>query len=117
MTKCKSTDCEKRASYGFEHNKAEYCSTHKAQNMFLVTVKLCQGENCKKYPHYNFYGETKGIYCISHKLESMQVVGSLCIIDTCKNIAKYNLKNMKRQYCEHHKTANMEILTKKLHTV
>ena len=107
MTKCKNPDCEKRASYGFEYNKAEYCSTHKEQNMFLVTVKLCQGENCKRYPHYNLQGESRGIYCISHKLENMLVVGSLCIVDTCKNTAKYNLKNMKRKYCENHKSDKM----------
>ena len=107
MTKCKNTDCEKRASFGFEHNKADYCSKHKEQNMFLVTVKLCQGENCKRYPHYNIQGESNGIYCIAHKLENMKVVGTLCIVDTCKNIAKYNLKNIKRQYCEHHKTGKM----------
>ena len=107
MTKCKNTECTKRASYGLEQNNADYCSAHKEQNMFLVTVKLCQGENCKKYPHYNFQGENKGIYCIAHKSNGMQVVGSYCIADKCKNMAKYNLKNMKRKYCFNHKTDKM----------
>jgi len=75
--------------------------------MFIVTTTLCNGENCKKYPHYNFQGESKGIYCIAHKKENMKVVGTFCIESNCTNIALYNLKNMKRKYCYSHKTENM----------
>ena len=53
MPKCKNTECQKRASYGLELKKPLYCTTHKEQNMFIVTTQLCQGENCKKYPHFS----------------------------------------------------------------
>lgn len=49
MPKCKNTECQKCASYGLELKKPLYCTTHKEQNMFIVTTQLCQGENCKKY--------------------------------------------------------------------
>jgi hypothetical protein len=42
-----------------------------------------------------------------NKTVGMQIVGSCCKFDKCKNMAKYNLKNMKRQYCEEHKTDKM----------
>jgi hypothetical protein len=72
--------------------------------MYIVTLKLCQFLQCKRYPHYNYPGETRGKYCNDHKEEGMQVVGTLCIVDGCKSMAKYNLKNLKRQYCAKHKT-------------
>ena len=60
MPKCMNNQCNIKSSYGIEFKKPIFCSSHKLENMFLVTAKLCQGENCKKYPHYNFKGETKG---------------------------------------------------------
>ena len=83
MPKCKNTECQKRASYGLELKKPLYCTTHKEQNMFIVTTQLCQGENCKKYPHYNIQGESKGIYCIAHKKDNMKIVGTFCAETNC----------------------------------
>ena len=107
MPKCKNTACQKQASYGLEFKKPLYCTTHKEENMFIVTTHLCKGEDCKKYPHYNFQGESKGIYCIAHKKDNMKVVGTFCAETNCTNIALYNLKNRKRKYCFNHKTDKM----------
>jgi len=83
MVNCKYEGCNTRASFGNENKKPVFCTNHKSENMFLVTAKLCQGENCKKYPHYNFIGETRGIYCREHKIENMLVVGTLCVNSGC----------------------------------
>ena len=72
MVNCKHEGCTTRASYGIEIKKASYCSKHKLDNMFLVTVTLCKNENCKRYPHYNFLGESRGIYCVDHKKDDMK---------------------------------------------
>ena len=105
MPNCKFEGCGTRASYGTEHKKALRCSKHKTEEMYLVTTKLCL--ECKKYPHYNFPGETKGIYCKTHCKENMKVVATHCAAENCINNAVYNYKNMKRMFCSIHKTEDM----------
>ncbi len=107
MPKCKHEGCQKGASYGNEYRKLLYCTTHKEPGMYIVTTKLCLGEGCKKYPHYNYPGNTKGIYCITHKSDGMCVVGKHCVENGCTNNALYNYKNMKRAYCIQHRKENM----------
>lgn len=107
MPKCKYEDCQKGASYGNVFKKPLYCTTHKEPDMYIVTTILCLGEGCKKYPHYNHPGESKGIYCIAHKSDGMRVVGKFCIENECTNIATFNYKNMKRAYCIQHRKEKM----------
>lgn len=105
MPICKFEGCGTKASYGIELKKPLYCSKHKTAEMYLVTTRLCL--ECKKYPHYNFPGETKGIYCRTHCKENMKVVATHCAAENCINNAIYNYKNMKRKFCGIHKTENM----------
>ena len=39
--------------------------------MINVISKTCIFENCKTRPNYNIKGETKALYCLSHKTENM----------------------------------------------
>jgi hypothetical protein len=37
---------------------ADYCFTHKLENMVNVKSKRCIHENCDKIPNFNNFGET-----------------------------------------------------------
>jgi hypothetical protein len=105
MPNCNFEGCNISASYGTENKKVLRCSKHKSTEMYLMTVRLCV--DCKKCPHYNFPGETKGIYCKLHSKENMIIVSKHCAAENCIKPAFYNYKNMKRMFCDIHKTKDM----------
>jgi hypothetical protein len=74
-------------------------------------TRKCQEEGCKIMPVYNVEGEKKGIYCKSHKKDSMIDVinkNKICIEPNCKTRATYNKEGeIKGLYCTIHKKDGM----------
>jgi hypothetical protein len=75
--RCIHENCNKRPTFNnFGKTTAEYCFSHKLENMVDVINKKCIHENCNKQPAFNNYGETIAEYCFIHKLENMVNVKS-----------------------------------------
>ena len=70
---------------------------------------MCKKELCKKQPNFNSMGETKPLYCATHKLEGMvNVRHKTCIYPDCKTLPSYNNKEeTKYLYCAKHKLDDM----------
>ena len=70
---------------------------------------MCIYEGCKVRPVYNTAGETKGLYCATHKLEGMvDIKNKTCIHEGCKILPVYNTAGeSKALYCTAHKLAGM----------
>ena len=46
--------------------------------------KLCLEKGCYKIPNFNFYNETKSLYCAKHKKENMiNVTTKRCFEEGC----------------------------------
>ena len=69
----------------------------------------CIHENCKIIPNFNYPGNTKRLYCATHRLEGMVNVGCKnCIYENCKTQPKFNiLGEIKGIYCKTHKLDGM----------
>ena len=63
--------------------------------MINIHDKKCLVENCNTIPNYNIIGETKGIYCNSHKLLNMINVKT----KYCKNNCGIIANSKYEQYC------------------
>ena len=70
---------------------------------------MCIYPNCKVRPNYNIDGETKGLYCVTHKLDGMvDVKHKTCIYPNCKVRPNYNIDGeTKGLYCVTHKLDGM----------
>jgi len=70
---------------------------------------MCIHPDCKVRPNYNVEGETKGLYCSTHKSEGMvNVVSKTCIHPDCKVQPVYNVEGeTKALYCSTHKSEGM----------
>ena len=70
---------------------------------------MCIYTQCKKHPSFNKEGESKALYCSSHKLENMvDVIRKTCIHPECKNLPIYNNEGeSKALFCSAHKLENM----------
>ena len=70
---------------------------------------MCIHEGCKIIPVYNYKGETKGLYCSSHKLEGMvDIIHKTCIHEGCKIQPVFNKEGeTKALYCSSHKLEGM----------
>ena len=70
---------------------------------------MCIIKNCKIIPYYNFEGETKAIYCTSHKSNGMiNIISKTCEFEGCKTIPVYNFEGeTKAIYCASHKSDGM----------
>jgi hypothetical protein len=77
--------------------------------MVNVRAKPCIHIGCKVIPTYNNEGNTKALYCASHKLEGMiNVRDKPCIYPDCKKQRNYNnVGNAKALYCASHKLEGM----------
>ena len=69
----------------------------------------CNHPDCKTRPIYNYEGETKAIYCATHKLDGMiNVKNKSCNHPNCKIIPVYNYEGKtKAIYCATHKLDGM----------
>ena len=76
---------------------------------------MCKIIGCKVTPLYNNEGETKALYCASHKLEGMvDVKHQMCIYSGCKVLSSYNNEGeTKALYCASHKLEGMVNVNKK----
>ena len=70
---------------------------------------MCKEHGCKTRPYFNLEGNTKPIYCSTHKKEGMiDVKNKTCIYEGCKIIPIYNLEGLtKGIYCSTHKKEGM----------
>ena len=77
--------------------------------MVDVKNKTCIHPNCKVIPAYNMEGETKALYCATHKLDGMvDVKNKTCIHPNCKVQPVYNMEGeTKGLYCATHKLDGM----------
>ena len=86
---CDFETCRKQASYGEFYGKPIRCKEHKGE--YRLVIRLCREGNCKKIPVYNFEGETKSLYCSTHKMDGMiNVATNSCIHFGCKTRPSYN---------------------------
>ncbi len=111
MTKyCIEFDCKKQSNFNYNNEKyAEYCFTHKKENMINIISKRCIEENCDKIPNFNYSDKKNAIYCNNHKKENMiNIVSKRCIEPNCKKHPSCNYINEKTAiYCFAHKKENM----------
>jgi hypothetical protein len=108
--RCIHENCNKRPTFNnFGKTTAEYCFSHKLENMVDVINKKCIHENCNKQPAFNNYGETIAEYCFIHKLENMvNVKSKRCIYENCDKLPAFNnYGETTADYCFTHKLENM----------
>ena len=70
---------------------------------------MCIHEGCNTRPTFNVSGETKGLYCLAHKLQGMvDVVSKFCIHEGCNTRPTFNVSgDTKGLYCLAHKLQGM----------
>jgi hypothetical protein len=70
---------------------------------------MCKENGCKVQPIYNKEGESKALYCSTHKQEGMvDVKHKKCIYQNCKVQPTYNKEGeSKALYCSSHKQEDM----------
>jgi hypothetical protein len=106
MGKCKADNCSKYSSFGI--TKAEYCGTHKLDNMYNIS-KCCVFTGCIRHATFGFI--EKKLYCKYHKLEDMKYLvkrHDICKHDECSKRAIFGFADdNKKIYCRDHKLANM----------
>lgn len=77
----------------------------------MINIKdvLCKEHGCKIRPNYNYNGETKGIYCTSHKKPGMcNVKSPTCKEQACNVIPNFNYEGQNKGiYCISHKHDGM----------
>ena len=73
--------------------------------IIINIIKMCKKDGCKIRGYFNFEGETKELYCFSHKKENMvNIKDKKCDKDGCKLIACYNkIGEKKGIFCAKHK--------------
>jgi hypothetical protein len=77
--------------------------------MVDVKNKTCIHDGCKTIPFFNIEGETRALYCATHKKEGMvDIKNKPCIYVGCKLIPTYNFEGLKAKYCSVHKKDGME---------
>ncbi len=78
-------------------------------NMINIKSKTCVIDGCKTTPIFNYDGEIKALYCVTHKLDNMiNIKDKTCIIDGCKKQPSYNYEDeSKPLYCATHKHDTM----------
>jgi nitrite reductase/ring-hydroxylating ferredoxin subunit len=77
--------------------------------MIDVKSNRCIHEGCKTIPSFNKEGETKGLYCGTHRKEGMvDVKSNRCIHEGCKTIPSFNKEGeTKGLYCVTHRKEGM----------
>ena len=70
---------------------------------------ICKSEGCNKQPCFNTPGESKGLYCSSHKEDGMEnVLNKRCIFEGCDKQPYFNTPGeTKGLYCSSHKEYGM----------
>ena len=70
---------------------------------------MCKIEGCKTRPIYSIEGETKALYCSTHRLDGMvNVINITCKSEGCKTRPHYNVEGeTKALYCSTHRLDGM----------
>lgn len=70
---------------------------------------MCKIDGCKIQPTYNYEGQSKALYCVTHKLEGMvDVKSKACIHPGCNVQPCYNVEGeLNVLYCATHKLEGM----------
>jgi len=116
---CEDPTCEPRlrASFNFPGLKPIMCSNHALDGMVNMNTPTCKGsteqgaKKCYQSPVYNYMGEKKALYCITHRLENMvNVIGKRCEDPLCikKTIASFNYPGERPgRFCAKHRLDDM----------
>ncbi len=109
MVICKYESCGKHANFGVEGGSAQFCFTHKEENMIDMTHKQCEFLGCNTQPYFNIPGNPKGRFCGAHKQENMiDVKNEQCEFLGCNTRPNFNFPGeTKRRFCGAHKQENM----------
>jgi hypothetical protein len=77
--------------------------------MVDIKSKRCIHEGCKTHPNCNYEGQSKALYCATHKLDGMvNIISKRCIHEGCKTRSHYNYEGQsKALYCATHKLDGM----------
>ena len=104
---CEFETCRKYANYGEYHSKPIRCKEHKEE--YKLVSQICVHPGCKTQPIYNIEGETKALYCATHKTDSMiNVKDKKCVHPGCKTRPTYNIEGETTAlYCVIHKLEGM----------
>ena len=106
-SKCIHPGCDKRSSFGYVNQKAQYCTTHKLDGMIDVRSRKCIHPNCNKRPNFSNAGEDPR-YCATHKLDGMiDVKSKRCIHPNCNKQPSFSNAGEDPQYCATHKLDGM----------
>jgi hypothetical protein len=70
---------------------------------------MCKENGCTKRPSFNVEGETKRLYCATHKKEGMvDVINKTCLFEGCTKQPVFNVEGeTKGLYCATHKKEGM----------
>ena len=115
MVKCNHQGCKKRAYYN-NQDPPKFCNIHKHEDMIYITNRKCNEKGCTKQPNYNIPGETKGLFCSSHKRPNMVLVTNknICNEIGCTKQSNYNFYGeTKALFCAKHKKEGMIDIKKK----
>lgn len=81
--------------------KAIYCFSYRENNINMINLykKTCLEENCDKQSYFNYKNEIVGLYCYTHKKDTMINV----VTPSCKNDWYETLvySNKYEGYCLH----------------
>ena len=71
--------------------------------------KSCKHPGCRKRPHFNYDGETQGLYCKDHMLPGMvNVVDKKCKHPGCRKYPVFNYEGETQGlYCKEHMLPGM----------
>jgi hypothetical protein len=72
----------------------------------MIDIKhdVCKFDNCKKRANFNFEGEKKALFCVSHKeINMIDVKNIKCNYKDCNCRANYNLPGSIAAFCTSHK--------------
>jgi hypothetical protein len=77
--------------------------------MIDIKSKRCLNEGCKTRSNYNYEGQSKALYCATHKLDGMvNIKDKRCLHEGCKTRSNYNYEGQSTAlYCATHKLDGM----------
>jgi hypothetical protein len=100
----------------FGETIAEYCFTHKLENMVNIIHKRCVHENCDKHSSFNHLEKhsLNTVFPINWK-NMVNVISKRCIHENCNKRPTFNnFGKTTAEYCFSHKLENMvDVINKK----
>jgi hypothetical protein len=113
--KCNYDECGKRASFGINGERDQFCAYHKIDGMVNILEKrYCEHEGCKIRSNFGNIGE-KPRFCFVHKEALMiNLNDKKCEHPGCDTTPCFGIKGEKPRFCSKHKTSDMtDIITRR----